>query len=61
MSSFTRRIQRSVLRGKKDKDGKPVGVHYEGRGRNLGVEHKQDPCRLARIEREAKRAAASAA
>lgn len=56
MSSFTRRIQRSVKR-KPDKEGKPIGCHFDGRGSRLGVKRKDDPARLARIEREARNAA----
>ncbi len=57
MSSFTRRIQRSVMRGGLDADDKPIGCHFGGRGRSLGVNRKADPARLARIGREARSAA----
>lgn len=68
MSSFTRRIQRSVKRFAgterakrlQKKEGKPVGVHFGGRGSRLGEDNEGDKCLLARVDREARRAAGAA-
>lgn len=56
MSSFVRRIQRSVKRSH-NKIGKGIGVHYRGRGVKLGFSSPKDKSRLARLAREEKRAA----